>query len=83
MKLSEFLTPNLAAAMMNGFMGSYFSRADDTPATPGNLYEPPEDDGQVDGGFRDPGRGRKTALVAGGLGLAAAAAVLFARRRRD
>lgn len=82
MKLGQFLAPNLGAAIMNGFMGSYFGRADPAPRTEGNLFEPPADDGQVDGGFRDPGRRRKAAMVAGGLGVAAiVGGTLLARRR--
>lgn len=80
MKLSEFFTPNVTAAIMNGFMGTYFRRADPAPQTDGNLFEPPADDGEIDGGFRDPNRGQKAALL--GLGLAAMiGGALLARRR--
>lgn len=72
MKLSQFITPNLISAIMNGFMGSRFGRADPAPATDRNLFAPPPGDGQVDGGFRHPDRRRRVALAFGGLGLVGA-----------
>ncbi|PAX08776.1 SDR family oxidoreductase [Sphingomonas lenta] len=80
MKLSEFFTPNVTAAIMNGFMDTYSRRADPAPETDGNLFDPPTDDGEIDGGFRDPKRGRKAAVI--GIGLAALiGGALLARRR--
>jgi len=80
MKLTQFLTPNLSAVMMNGFMGSYFARAEPAPATEGNLFAPPADDGTVDGGFRRPTQRRAVAVGAAGVALATAGAIFLARR---
>lgn len=69
--LAQALTPNLGAAMLNGFLGTYFRKTDPAPKTEGALFEAGQG-GEVDGGFRDPDRGRKAA-VAGVLSLAALA----------
>ncbi len=50
LKLAQFLTPNLGAAVLNGFLNTYFGKADPVPATDGNLFAPPSDDGRIDGG---------------------------------
>jgi hypothetical protein len=70
---------------MNRCMASYFSKAEPVPDTAGNLYEPPEDDGAVDGGFRRPDQRRKVGIAAGAIALAGvvAAATLLARRSND
>lgn len=84
LKLSEFLAPNLSAAMMNGWLRTYFARTDDAPTTEGALFEPAGKAGAVDGGFRRPDQRRAVALVAGGLGLAAViGGALWAGRRQD
>ena len=70
--LVQALAPNLGAAMLNGFLGTYFRRADPAPKTAGALFGPGADGG-TDGGFRPPDQRAKFA-VAGGLGLAALAA---------
>ena len=70
--LAQALTPNLGAAVLNGFLGTYFREVDPTPTTDGALFEAGEG-GAVDGGFRDPDRGKK-ATVAGSLAVAALAA---------
>lgn len=81
MKVAAHLAPNLRAALMSGFMERYFSKSDPAPTTDGNLFSPPSDDGQIDGGFRWPDRRRKAATIAGALGLAAVAGgVLIAGR---
>lgn len=85
LKLTQFLTPNLSAAMMNGFMASYFAKADPAPRTEGGLFEPPAAPSGIDGGFRRPDQRRRAAMAAGGLGLAVAAAgglALWRGRRR-
>lgn len=79
MKITQFATPNLSAAMMNGFMGRYFARADPVPVTGGNLFAPPADDGAVDGGFRRPDQ-RRAGMVVAGAGVALLAGWLVARR---
>ena len=83
LKLAQLLTPNLGAAVMNSFMGRYFGRADPAPATDGNLFTPPADDGQIDGGFRRPDQRRKGAAAVAAFGLATVivSAALLARRR--
>ena len=80
MKLAQFLAPNLGATLMNGFMRSYFARAEPAPPTEGNLFTPPADDGVVDGGFRKPGQRRAVGVTAAVI-LAATGGVLLARRR--
>lgn len=70
--LLQALSPNLGAAMLNGFLETYFRKTDPAPETQGALFEAGGHDA-VDGGLRDPDRARKT-LVAGGLALAALAA---------
>ncbi|WP_374295555.1 SDR family oxidoreductase [Sphingomonas sp.] len=78
MKITQFATPNLSAAMMNGFMGRYFAKADPVPVTGGNLFQPPEDDGAVDGGFRRP-KQRRAGIAVAGAGAALLAGWLIAR----
>lgn len=82
MKVGQFVAPNLAAAAASGFMGRYFDNTDPAPHTDGNLFSPPDDDGEVDGGFRRPGQRRTAATITAAVGLAAlvAAGVLLARR---
>ena len=70
--LAQALTPNFGAAMLNGFLGTYFRKAAPVAETEGALFEAGEG-GAVDGGFRRPDQRTKVA-VAGGLGLAALAA---------
>ncbi len=67
--LAQALTPNLGAAVLNGFLGTYFNKTDDAPETEGALFEAGQG-GEIDGGFRRPAQRR----VAAGIGLAALAA---------
>lgn len=84
MKLTQFLAPNLTAAAMNGFFASYFSRAESVAITSGNLFEPPDDYGEIDGGFRRPDLRRKATMAAAEVGLAAlGAGALLAWRQRS
>jgi short-subunit dehydrogenase len=85
LKLMQFFTPNLGSAGMNGFLRSYFARADEVPKTDGALFEPAGPTGTVDGGFRRPDQRRAAALVAGGVAGAAALGLgaLFLSRRRS
>lgn len=71
--LAQALVPNLSAAIINGFFGTYFARAKEVPQTDGALHEPGTPAGEAAGGLRDPDRGAQ-ALVAGGLATAAVAA---------
>lgn len=82
MKTAQMLGPNLGAAAMNRFMGWYFQRAEPVPDTMGNLFQPPSDDGVIDGGFRRPAQRRQAAAVAGTLGFAAVAFAAFRLARR-
>jgi len=84
MKFAQFAAPNLGAAIMNGFMDTWSSKADPGDDTSGTLFDPPAKASGTDGGRRDPERRRKVAVAAGataGLGAAAIAAWLW--RRRD
>lgn len=71
--LTQFLTPNLAAAVMNGFLGSYFAKTDPAPLSDGALFEPAPGASGIDGGLRRPDQ-RRTVAIAGGLGISALAA---------
>ena len=82
MKLAQFLTPDLSATLMNRFMSRYFRKADPAPATSGNLFAPPADDGQVDGGYRRPGQRKTAAAAAVGAAAVIAGAALIRRRER-
>lgn len=71
-KLGEFAAPNLLAAVMSGCLNAWSGRAPDGGDTDGTLFDAGAPAGP-DGGRRDPHRGRKAALAAGGvaaLGLA-------------
>ena len=84
LKLGQFAAPNLGAAMMNGFMDVWASRADTGKDDSGTLHEPPSGASGTDGGRRHPERRRKAAAVAGAtaaVGLAAVGAWLWQRRR--
>jgi len=84
LKLGQFATPNLGAAIMNGFMDVWSSKADRGPDGTGALYVPPEGASGTDGGRRHPERRRTAAIAAGGvaaIGLAATAAWLARSRR--
>lgn len=82
MKLAQFLMPNLSAAAMDRVMGYALAKAEPVPVSEGNLFAPPADDGDIDGGPRSPDRGRKVQVAASAAGLAALliGGVLLARR---
>lgn len=82
MKLAQFLTPNLSAAAMDRVMGYALAKAQPAPVTEGNLFAPPANDGEIDGGPRSPNQRRKVQVAAGAAGLAALliGGVLLARR---
>ncbi|WP_375420539.1 SDR family oxidoreductase [uncultured Sphingomonas sp.] len=84
LKLNQFFTPNLGAAMMNGFMDSWTSKADPSKDGSGALFDPPAAPSGVDGGRRRPDQRRKAAAAAGAgvavAGLITLAAIL--RRRK-
>lgn len=81
LKLAQFFTPNVSAAVMNGFMDSYFSRAKRAADTDGALFAPGKPTGP-EGGRRRPDQRRTAAVAAGGLALVAAAGLgLWAANR--
>ncbi len=82
LKLGQFFTPNLGAAMLNGFLGTYFAKTDPVPTTEGALFEPGRPIG-IDGGFRRPEQRRMAGIAAAGVGLAGlvVAGAVLARRR--
>lgn len=82
MKAAQLFAPNLGAAAMDRFMARYFAKADPVPNTEGNLFAPPADDGEVDGGFRRPGQRRLAYLLGGTLGAAALVTAGAAARHR-
>ena len=82
-KLAQFLTPNLGAAVLNGFMDTYFAKAERAPATDGALFESGAPTGP-DGGRRRPDQRRTAAVAVGGVAaLAAVGLGLWAMKRRD
>ncbi len=83
LKLGQFLAPNLGAAMLNGFLNTYFAKTDPAPTTDGALFAPGKEPSRVDGGFRRPEQRRVAGLAAAGVGLAglAVAGAVLARRR--
>jgi hypothetical protein len=67
LKAAQLLGPNVSAVAANGFMSGYFGQADPAQNTDGNLYLPPDDDGEVDGGFRKPNQRRRTEVLVASL----------------
>jgi short-subunit dehydrogenase len=83
LKLGQFAAPNLGAAVMNGFMDVWSSRADPGEDSSGTLYDPPAAASGPDGGRRRPDQRRQAAIAAGAtaaVGLAAVGAWLWRRR---
>lgn len=81
MRAAEVLTANLSPAVLNSIFTWYFrGKADHAPATDGNLFAPPDDDGEVQGGYRRPEQQRATAAAALGLVAAAVAGIILAQK---
>jgi short-subunit dehydrogenase len=83
LKLMQFATPNLSAAMMNGVMDSWSRKAERDRNSDGSLFQPPAAPSGVEGGQRRPVIRPKTAAAIGAsaaVGLAIAGVFL---RRRD
>ena len=83
LKVSQFLVPNLAAAMMNGFMDSWSGKAAPGEDGSGTLFDPPAAPSGIEGGRRHPERRRKAATAAGvgaAVGLAVVGGLLWRRR---
>ena len=84
LKLGQFAAPNLGAAIMNGFMDVWSTKADRGEDTPGAVFDPPSAPSGPDGGRRHPERRRKAAAAASAgaaVGLAAIGGWLWRRRR--
>jgi short-subunit dehydrogenase len=83
LKLSQFLVPNLGAALMNGFMDSWTAKADPGEDGSGALFDPPAAPSGIDGGRRRPDQRRKAAAAgigASAIGLVALGAFLWRRK---
>jgi NADP-dependent 3-hydroxy acid dehydrogenase YdfG len=80
MKLVQ-AAPGLTARLMNRFMARYFAQAEPASPTSGNLFEPPHDDGRIDGGFRRPKQRKAATLIAGALASGVVLALLRGTRR--
>ena len=83
LKLGQFATPNLSAAMMNGFMDSWSAKADPGEDTKGALFDAPASPSGVSGGRRRPDQRRKAGALAGAAALVGVVAVGAARWRRQ
>ena len=84
LKLGQFAAPNLGAAVMNGFMDVWSSRAEPGEDSSGTLYDPPAAASGPDGGRRRPDQRRQAAIAAGAtaaVSVAAVGALLWRRRR--
>jgi len=81
-KLGEFAAPNLLAAIVSGFLDTWSARAPDGDDSDGVLFEPGAPAGP-DGGRRDPDRGRKATVAAGGIAVLGLAGIgIWLGRRR-
>ncbi len=81
-KLGEFAAPNLLAAIMSGFLDTWSARAPDGDDSDGVLFVPGAPAGP-DGGRRDPDRGRKATVAAGGIAVLGLAGIgIWLGRRR-
>jgi short-subunit dehydrogenase len=86
LKLVQFATPNVSAAVLNGFMERWSKKAERGEATDGTLFDPPAGPSGPDGRQRNPEARRKAALAATAtavLGIATAGVVIFRRRSRS
>lgn len=83
LKLSQFATPNLSAAIMNGFVDAWSKRAEPASDTSGTIYHPSSRASGISAGQRRPDQRRKTALaVSAAVGVVAIGALLWRRNRR-
>lgn len=84
MKFSQFATPNLSAAIMNGFMDVWARRADRDGDTSGTIYAPPEEASGVHSG-QFPDKPSSKAPLAAGLviGTALIGGWVWRRGRND
>ncbi|OWK29577.1 SDR family oxidoreductase [Sphingomonas mucosissima] len=83
LKLSQFVIPNLSAAVMSGFMDNWSDKAPPGEDGVGALFDPPATASGTDGGRRSPEQRRAAGLAFGATALmAAGAAALLWRRDR-
>jgi short-subunit dehydrogenase len=82
LKLAYALFPRLSRTITATVIESYLKKADETPVTNGNLFEPLDYGRGIDGGWRLPPSSNQ-ALRAGLLGLAAVAVGLLWLGRRE
>lgn len=84
LKLLELTSPNLSAAIMNGFLDYWSRKAEPAENTDGTLFEPPAAPSGPSAGMSRPLLGKKTMAVAGSVAAASAAlgALVLSRRRR-
>ncbi|WP_242096838.1 SDR family oxidoreductase [Sphingomonas sp. CROZ-RG-20F-R02-07] len=75
LKLGQFATPNLGAAVMSGFLDIWSKRAAAGDDTSGALYDPPMAPSGPDGGRRRPDQRRHVAMAAGATGTVAIAGI--------
>ncbi len=80
LKLSQFVVPNLSAAMMNGFMDRWSDKAERGEDGSGALFAPPAGPSGIEGGRRHPQRRRKAAALGVAAGLATVGALLWRRK---
>ncbi len=80
LKLSQFVVPNLSAAMMNGFMDRWSDKAERGEDGSGALFTPPAGASGIEGGRRHPERRRKAAALGVAAGLATVGALLWRRK---
>jgi short-subunit dehydrogenase len=71
----------VAAPMMSRFLASWSQRAEYAPDTTGTMYAPPATPSGIDGGTRQPGRQRNTALAVGAAMVAGAIGMRLVRGR--
>lgn len=79
-RIGHALAPTLSLKIVDRWFEGYFAQAKVARVTTGNLFNPPGDRPQIDGGFRKPVTRRLPLLLAGGTLLALGGAALLGRR---
>ncbi|PZQ49569.1 MAG: short chain dehydrogenase [Novosphingobium pentaromativorans] len=74
MKLTQFTTPNVGPAIMNGLLDSWSQKAEPSANTEGSLFTPPTAPSGPDGHTRNPALRRK--LASGVIAILAASAAV-------
>lgn len=84
MKFSQFATPNLSAAIMNGFMDVWAKKADRDSDTSGTIYAPPEGASGIHSGQFDRKPASKAPMITGlVIGATLIGGLIWNRRRDD